>query len=167
MFNVEGPWVWNIRNKGRDGRTVEKGMEYNGIELNKVNSKQVPILCQALHKGIWECMSIEDWDTGSIAKGVWSLVHHHQHSKLINAGREMLVQREILKGMSLKRLPGTSLVVQWLRLCFPMQNSWVQSLVGELRSHVPRDNEARAPQLESPCAATVECIRVPEPTNHN
>ena len=108
MFNVEGPWVWNIRNKGRDGRTVEKGMEYNGIELNKVNSKQVPILCQALHKGIWECMSIEDWDTGSIAKGVWSLVHHHQHSKLINAGREMLVQREILKGMSLKRLPGTS-----------------------------------------------------------
>ena len=30
----------------------------------------------------------------------------------------------------------TSLVGQWLRLCLPMQGVWVQSLVGELRSHV-------------------------------
>ena len=29
-----------------------------------------------------------------------------------------------------------SLVTQWLRLCFPMQEVRVQSLVGELRSHI-------------------------------
>ena len=33
---------------------------------------------------------------------------------------------------------GTSLVIQWLRLCLPMQRLWVQSLVGELRSHMPQ-----------------------------
>ena len=32
---------------------------------------------------------------------------------------------------------GTSLVVQWLRLCFPVQWVRVQSLVGKLRSHMP------------------------------
>ena len=35
-------------------------------------------------------------------------------------------------------LIGTSLAVQWLRLCLPMQGVRVQSLVGELRSHRPR-----------------------------
>ena len=34
-----------------------------------------------------------------------------------------------------RELPGTSLVVQWLRFCLPMQGKWVQSLVGELRSY--------------------------------
>ena len=27
---------------------------------------------------------------------------------------------------------GTSLVVQWLRLCSPVQGPWVQSLIGEV-----------------------------------
>ena len=31
---------------------------------------------------------------------------------------------------------GTSLAVQWLRICLPVQGMWVQSLVGELRSHI-------------------------------
>ena len=31
---------------------------------------------------------------------------------------------------------GTSLVVQWLRICLVMQGMWVRSLVRELRSHV-------------------------------
>ena len=26
---------------------------------------------------------------------------------------------------------------QWLRICLPMQGAWIQSLVGELRSHMP------------------------------
>ena len=34
---------------------------------------------------------------------------------------------------------GTSLVVQWLRLMLPMQGVRVQSLVGELKSHMPCD----------------------------
>ena len=29
-------------------------------------------------------------------------------------------------------------MVQWLRLCFPMQGVWVQCLVRGLRSHLPR-----------------------------
>ena len=31
----------------------------------------------------------------------------------------------------------TSLLVQWLRLCLPMQGVWVQSLVVEIRSQIP------------------------------
>ena len=33
-------------------------------------------------------------------------------------------------------MPGTFLVVQWLRLCLPMQGTWVESLVQELRYHM-------------------------------
>ena len=36
-----------------------------------------------------------------------------------------------------KLLCSTSLVVHWLKIHFPMQGTWVQSLVGELRSHMP------------------------------
>ena len=36
---------------------------------------------------------------------------------------------------------GTSLVVQWLRLCLPMQGVWVRSPVRELRSHMARDQK--------------------------
>ena len=35
---------------------------------------------------------------------------------------------------------GTSLVVQWLRICLPMQEIWVQSLVRKLRSQMPWSN---------------------------
>ena len=35
---------------------------------------------------------------------------------------------------------GTSLVVQWLRIYLVMQGTWVQSLVRELRSHMPQGN---------------------------
>ena len=30
----------------------------------------------------------------------------------------------------------TSLVIQWLKICLPMQGTWVRSLVRELRSHI-------------------------------
>ena len=36
---------------------------------------------------------------------------------------------------------GTSLVLQWLRLCLPVQGVQVQSLVREQRSHVPRSQK--------------------------
>ena len=35
---------------------------------------------------------------------------------------------------------GTSLVVQWLRIHLAVQGTRVQSLVGELRSHMPRSD---------------------------
>ena len=36
----------------------------------------------------------------------------------------------------LKSSAGTSLMVQWLRICLPMQGTRVRSLVGELRPHM-------------------------------
>ena len=36
---------------------------------------------------------------------------------------------------------GTSLVVWWLRLHLPMKGVQVQSLVGELKSHMPHDQK--------------------------
>ena len=35
---------------------------------------------------------------------------------------------------------GSSLAVQWLRICLPMQATRVRSLVRELRSHAPQGN---------------------------
>ena len=44
---------------------------------------------------------------------------------------------------------GTSLVVQWLRICLPMQGD-TDSIPGlGLRAHMSQSNEALAPQLES------------------
>ena len=40
-------------------------------------------------------------------------------------------------------LRGTSMVVQWLRLGLPMQVVWVQSLVGELGSQMPRGQKKK------------------------
>ena len=37
---------------------------------------------------------------------------------------------------------GTSLVVQWLRICFPMQGTYIRSEVGKLRSHMLWINSA-------------------------
>ena len=73
---------------------------------------------------------------------------------------------------SLKSLQiGPPLVVQWLRICLPMQGMQVQALVRELRSHMPWSNWARVPrllslssrackpQLQSPSATTTEaCV---------
>ena len=38
-------------------------------------------------------------------------------------------------------MAGTYLVVQWLRLCFPMLGIWVPNLVQDLRSHIPQGQE--------------------------
>ena len=36
-----------------------------------------------------------------------------------------------------KQISRTSLMIQWLRICLPMQGTWVQSLVQEYPMHVP------------------------------
>ena len=51
--------------------------------------------------------------------------------------------------MKNKTQSGTSLVVQWLGIHSAMQGTWVQSLVGDLRSYVPWSNQDCEPQLES------------------
>ena len=45
---------------------------------------------------------------------------------------------------------GTSLVVQWLRILLSMQGTLVESLVRELRFHMPWDNQAYVLQQEKP-----------------
>ena len=52
-------------------------------------------------------------------------------------------QRRISKNRS-----RTSLEVQWLLICLPMQGTQVPSLVG--RPHMLRSNEVREPQLRKP-----------------
>ena len=41
---------------------------------------------------------------------------------------------------SFKKHLGTYMVVQWLRICLSIQETWVQSLVRELRSHMIQDD---------------------------
>ena len=53
---------------------------------------------------------------------------------------------------------GTSLVVQWLRICIAIQEMWVQSLVRELKSHILRSNWARTTQLLSLHSTTRESM---------
>ena len=59
----------------------------------------------------------------------------------------------IMKGMNhlIKDTPGTSLAVQWLRLCLPVQGVWVQSLVGELRSHMPHSQKYQSIEQKQYC----------------
>ena len=41
------------------------------------------------------------------------------------------------RGLNKRRIPGTSLVVQWLNPVLPMQGAQVRSLVWELSFHMP------------------------------
>ena len=40
-------------------------------------------------------------------------------------------QRHFIHSGGIREEIGTSLVVQWIKICLPMQGTWVQSLVGE------------------------------------
>lgn len=66
---------------------------------------------------------------------------------------------------------GTSLVVQRLQICLPIQGTRVWSLVGEGRSHILRSNKAWAPQLERRNEGPAECCnqnpRQPEVNKQN
>jgi len=49
----------------------------------------------------------------------------------------IIIYIEVLFKQTNKQTNWTSLEVQWLRLLLPTQGMQVQSLVGELRSHIP------------------------------
>ena len=57
--------------------------------------------------------------------------------------RETVEGNEIPKKKQLHLCGGASLVVQWLELCLPIQEMQVQSLVGELRSHMPHGHKTK------------------------
>ena len=51
---------------------------------------------------------------------------------------------------------GTSLAVQWLRICLAMQRTWVQSPVGEVRSYMLQGKEAQGKEAHVLWGATKE-----------
>jgi len=44
---------------------------------------------------------------------------------------------------------GTSLVVQWLRICLAMKGTWVRTLIWELRPQMLWSKQALMPKLEA------------------
>ena len=50
------------------------------------------------------------------------------------------VKTKIKTTTNLLKKSGTSPLVQWLRIHFVIQGTWVRSLVGELGSHVLQSN---------------------------
>ena len=92
------------------------------------------------------CGLISDWDRTKKVRG-------HGAKK-----------REIFSGRKSPK-HGISLGVQWWRIRLPMQGAQVQSLVGELRSHMLQGNWALVPQLLSSHASTREptCRKTAEP----
>ena len=59
--------------------------------------------------------------------------------RIFNLNRRFLLNDSSFK----KQICGTSLVVQWLGLCFPMWG-WFQFLVSEIGSHMPQGQKARS-----------------------
>ena len=71
-----------------------------------------------------------NWEINTFVKG-HSLCHGHT----LSLGKIFLSIKVIFHGISLEG--------QCLRLCLPMQRVWVQSLVGELGSHVPHGQKTK------------------------
>ena len=64
--------------------------------------------------------------------------------------------------MSMKTAPPwrTSLVVQWLRLCLPMQGVWVWSLVWELSSHMPHDQKTKTQNRSNTVTNSMKTLKM-------
>ena len=64
-------------------------------------------------------------------------------------------------------IAGTSLVVQWLRLGLPMQGVGVQSLVRELRSHVPHGQKIKTQNRSNTVANSIKTLKIFHIKNKN
>ena len=64
---------------------------------------------------------------------------NNNQESMPEANTSVAHDKSVIK-LNVKSILGTSLVVQWLRICLPMQEMWVRSLVRELRSHMPQSN---------------------------
>ena len=53
------------------------------------------------------------------------------------------IYRQFEAKTEVKNTCGDSLVVQWLRLCLPMQGVQVRTLIRELRSHMPYGQKSK------------------------
>ena len=82
-------------------------------------------------KSVWSA-------TGKEGGGYISCLDTHVPHRIIWYGWDILIKVQ----------PGTSLVVQWLRTHLAMQETCVQSVIRELRSHILQSDLAHTPQLE-------------------
>ena len=102
------------------------------------------------------CLSLTDHST-------WNMVNRAQMIRILISGDIIELSLHVLFYMYWfiyswqavqcstwkKKCPhGTSLVVLWLRICLVMQGKWVQSLVGELRSHIPACHSERSCMMQ-------------------
>ena len=100
--------------------------------------------------GNWGFNLTEDlWETGRKVRGVTCEPNEEESaqmcqvlvSKSVENSSGTRIRQMQSQGSSRNKTKmnlGTSLVAQWLRICFPTQGTQVQSGVGELRSHMPR-----------------------------
>ena len=65
-----------------------------------------------------------------------------------------------LKSLFKKQQQGTSLAVQWLGLCLPTHRVRVQSLVRELRSHVPQGQKIQNPKQSQYCKNSIKAFKI-------
>ena len=81
----------------------------------------------------------------------------HKNKEMISLLIAEKINISYMKNCLKVKLPGTSLVVQWLRICLPMQGTWVWALVRE----DPTCHGATKPVRCNYWACTLE------PTSHN
>ena len=133
---------------------------------------QTPVISKPGHLSCISCI----WNTKSeikelknsraitkLGKGKVCLIFAHK----INGERNEKWQWGEAMEEHQESLLGTSLVVQWLWICLPVQGTWVWSMVEELRSHMPQDNSAIhhhpwAHTSWSLCATTTELTQLDE-----
>ena len=69
--------------------------------------------------------------------------------RTINLIHRLIKDEESIYLKHKKAATGTSLVVQWVRICLPKQETWVRALVWE-DHHMLQSNQACMPQLLKP-----------------
>ena len=132
------PWShsWSQLNRDTKIKIVYYSSEVHGFEHNIILS---PLWCAPfkilLQIKITIC-PIYHWVCWRVIKTMNVKFDHME----VGGERELTLLEGLL--LTLENTWGTSLVVQQLRICLVVQGMQVQSLVGELRSHMPRGSKA-------------------------
>ena len=87
------------------------------------------------------------------------LIHNAELPKGLGTGTTRCFGTVSKTGVKNSRV-GTSLVVEWLRICLAMQGTWVWSLAQELRSNIPQSNEVHTPHLRPDSAKSLKTTTI-------
>ena len=97
--------------------------------------KNPGVCCHALLQGIFL--------TQGSNLHLLGLLHQQVDSLPLAPPGKFTYQKQGMAKIIIKKWSGTSLVVLWSRLHFPMHGVWVQPLVGKLRSPMPLGQKTR------------------------